>query len=631
MNESRTDFSYQGVYHVIGPPGTGKTTFLRRQVQAVVERYSGTWAKHQYPTPVLVCSLTKAAASEVAGRNLPIPKRCVGTLHSHCFRAMDNPRVVGAGDIEVWNETSSFPISPAVFGNADDAKWDAKAEGLVGSDSGDRLIAALDLERHRMTAESTWPRELREFHEAWTEFKAERDCYDFTDLIAVALQLVPEPPGNPAVIMVDEAQDLSKLEYELVTGWSKHAQATIIVGDPWQSLYTWRGADPTIFHRDRVPDSHRRILSQSYRVPKAVVDVAAAWMKDHLHDYEPIEYKPRSQPIVDESDVPGVVETRRATIHDPEELIAEAMAHVDEGRSVMFQAACGYMLNTLIAHLRAQHIPYANPWRLHRADWNPLRTTARGVSITRRLKCLLRACHDAEEPAEWTWKDVKLWASVMKVKDTLKRGAKHHLERLGTPPDDRDTNGEAEGSGTHERNPMLIAFGDSSDRVPTVGELAQIFHDDAMETVAGIVNGDALSAEAAKWWYGRLLAAPKRSAGYGVGVVERRGSEAIMDTPRIYVGTIHSFKGAEADVVYVFPDLSRAGAKQWQAGKGDDRDSVVRLFYVAMTRARERLHVCSPSSNMTSPLRSEVDRCIKAAKRELARVSQEEPGQENQA
>lgn len=61
------------------------------------------------------------------------------------------------------------------------------------------------------------------------------------------------------------------------------------------------------------------------------------------------------------------------------------------------------------------------------------------------------------------------------------------------------------------------------------------------------------------------------------------------------MGTIHSVKGGEADVVVLFPDLSAAGMRQW-VGPWEGRDAVIRCFYVGMTRARETLVICQPGS-----------------------------------
>ena len=82
--------------------------------------------------------------------------------------------------------------------------------------------------------------------------------------------------------------------------------------------------------------------------------------------------------------------------------------------------------------------------------------------------------------------------------------------------------------------------------------------------------------------------------------MELLGIDALRNTPQIILGTIHSFTGAEADIVYLFPDISPAGGKEWVGG-GEGRDAIVRMFYVGMTRAREQLVWCQPSSSFTVP------------------------------
>jgi superfamily I DNA/RNA helicase len=72
---------------------------------------------------------------------------------------------------------------------------------------------------------------------------------------------------------------------------------------------------------------------------------------------------------------------------------------------------------------------------------------------------------------------------------------------------------------------------------------------------------------------------------------------ALEESPRVIVGTIHSVKGGEADVVFLFPDLSPAGDSAYQL-YGPQRDAVIRLFYVGMTRARQTLYICQRESSM---------------------------------
>ena len=74
--------------------------------------------------------------------------------------------------------------------------------------------------------------------------------------------------------------------------------------------------------------------------------------------------------------------------------------------------------------------------------------------------------------------------------------------------------------------------------------------------------------------------------------------KALEENPRIVIGTIHSFKGAEAHSVILFPDVSwQADAEIQQSQQG--REAAYRLFYVGMTRAYENLFLTGPA--MKSP------------------------------
>jgi len=83
---------------------------------------------------------------------------------------------------------------------------------------------------------------------------------------------------------------------------------------------------------------------------------------------------------------------------------------------------------------------------------------------------------------------------------------------------------------------------------------------------------------------------------YAIRIFEKK-PEALVEPPRLIVGTIHSVKGGEADDVWMFPDLSSAGMQEW-LGNDEQRDSVIRQFYVGMTRARENLTICAPASRL---------------------------------
>jgi len=613
---------------LVHPVSTGKTTFLGKQVRSVIDKFSGGVMGAMYPNPVLICSLTRAAAAEVAGRDLPLPKTAIGTLHSHCFRALRLPQIIGPAEIELWNSTSPYPLGASDFvdnsGDSEETSLDRRADVNIVTD-GDAYLQRIEILRHRMIPEDEWDSELRDFYSDWRTFKRERNVVDFTDLIENAIQQVPIAPGTPAVIMVDEAQDLSALEYSLIKIWSESARATIVVGDPWQSLYTWRGSDPGLFSDPSVPADHRRVLSQSYRVPANILKVALAWVKDHLSTYEPIEYAARKEPIADDDDIAGEMGWREGNINETDELIEEALAMIETGRSVMFQASCSYMLSGLVANLRNKNIPFCNPWRKWRRDWNPFVVASNGATAISRLLSFVRPCEGHPHRGGWTVKDAILFVAPMAVTGLLRRGAKKRIEGL----DDKDESTLTYGLGATEGQVLLpmteeanIYESDDRDETTTqplskqereselIGEedLEDWFEPSVLPDIVAIWSGKWSAKDAALWWQKHLLASPKKIAEYPVGVLVNHGIDSLTYSPRIFVGTIHSFKGAEANTTYIFPDLSGAGTRQWEAGSGLLRDEVVRLFYVAMTRAKEKAFICRWSSSNCCPIRRYVQK-----------------------
>ncbi|MFA6432931.1 MAG: ATP-binding domain-containing protein, partial [Candidatus Paceibacterota bacterium] len=95
------------------------------------------------------------------------------------------------------------------------------------------------------------------------------------------------------------------------------------------------------------------------------------------------------------------------------------------------------------------------------------------------------------------------------------------------------------------------------------------------------------------WFMGHVLESKLSAYEYGATIAKSNPSMLETD-PSIIVGTIHSVKGGEAATVAVLPDLSIQGHMQWNR-RGSERDSVRRLFYVGITRAKNKLILCEPS------------------------------------
>lgn len=535
---------------VLGPPGTGKTTFLQRQAILAIEKYGR--------RGVMISSLTRAAAEEIASRDTGIAPDRIGTLHAHAYRVLDRPTIAEAPEgLKAWNAyVSSNGLSGALKmdpgSGESDLEWkpaEARMRG-IGLASGESLLQEVGIYRARMTPRELWSPMVSEFSDLWTAFKTENRVLDFTDLIDVALREVDLPPGEPDVMMVDEAQDLSRLEFELVRKWSATCEQTVTVGDPDQCLYGWRGTDPKSMTDHEF--ASKSTLSRSYRVPAAVHAYSLSWV-ERVDGREPIEYSPRLVDPEDESKGEAQGELVRVghTWRRPEGLISLALADVEAGMTVMVLATCGYMLDPLVGQLKDRGVPFHNPFRPKHGGWNPMRGA-------RRLLTYLspdRETH-GDDAHEWTWHEVYVWLSPMKAQGVLVRGAKTRVEKRAS---------------------------DDPDLQVGVDELADLFVSPTMFHRCLMLD--------VPWWQQSLLGKDMRIQRYPARIYGDRGGAALKESPRICVGTIHSVKGGQADSVYVFPDLSRAGWEDsWE--RRSRRAPTYRLFYVGFTRAREKLTLC---------------------------------------
>ena len=221
-------------------------------------------------------------------------------------------------------------------------------------------------------------------------------------------------------------------------------------------------------------------------------------------------------------------------------------ADVTAGKTVMLLTTTEYMLRPLVAALREQSLVFYNPYKVKASAWNPLRRRQRVLSFlapsrfgTVRLEDVLGWCGSVTS---------KVWG--------IKR------DDIGMLPTGAD--------GTVD-----------------LGVLADVLRAEALDA---LLTGDL------HWLASNVL--KKRGMEYPMQIASKRGSEELEKDPQIIVGTIHSVKGGEADSVYVFPELSRSGWSSFMDGS----PSAYRLFYVALTRARETLTVMESARRRVVPV-----------------------------
>lgn len=255
---------------VLGPPGTGKTSTLLGYVEDALTRGVP-------PADIGYVSFTTRAADEAVRRACekfslkPADLPNFRTLHSICFRRLQ----LGRGDVLEGAKLGEFAKHVGVRISGRGLSEDGT---MTGYDSGDRMLFMDNLARVRGVPlrrlydqdddRLAWA-EVERFSRALVEFKAARGLMDFTDMLQEFLRSGVRL--HLRELYVDEAQDLSKLQWLVVDRLAEGCQRAAVAGDDDQAIYRWAGADV-----DHLIDMHGevRVLGQSWRVPPAVQRVA---------------------------------------------------------------------------------------------------------------------------------------------------------------------------------------------------------------------------------------------------------------------------------------------------------------------------------------------------------------------
>ncbi len=522
---------------------TGKTTEIGRWAARAATRYG-----HDR---VLVCSLTKAGAKQ-ASRDVALPYSQLGTVHGFASRALGSPTIAEA-KVKEWNEAYPTYALSAHSATADDS-YGSKDGETYGDD------AKLQASWYRTMGIPTtqWPESVVGFYEKWTDWKKQCGYLDFTDLIEVAYTDCDKAPGDPAVILCDEAQDTGGLEMKLLMKWGEKAEHLVLAGDSQQAIFGWRGSDALLLQRLwQTHDPSRQPLQQSYRLSRAVYAKAYRWAQ-RFEQTIPIAFVPR--------DVEGSVQRLSSSFKkfsqgEIERLVEQ---YTKDDNTLMFQTTCGYMLHAVITRLRDAGIPFWNPSRPNHGKWNPL-PKGRSGSLTVIDRVLAFTRPDSliwnEQARFWSVRDIKAWVAGLPVENILARGKRKEIESLSDKATDEDI----------------------ADMIPSWF---------TPEALAHIVPKPDVS-----WYMEHMSKGSDVLREYVLKIIDRRGVAALRQRPQVICGTVHSLKGAEASTVVMCPDISTQ-AYDAMRQSADVAEEMRRVFYVGITRARDGLLLCSPGSKL---------------------------------
>ena len=281
----------EAVTHTHGPllvlagAGTGKTRVLTFRIAYLLNR------KMAYPHEILAITFTNKAANEMKERVEKLITRSardiwISTFHSFALRILRNDieKLGFSRDFTVYDEEDQLQVIKECLKelNIDDKRFAPKAIAYHISSAKDKLISP---RQYRDDADDLFKEKVAIIYNMYQEKLNKNNALDFDDLLYYAVRLFENYPRvleyyqrRFKYILVDEYQDTSHAQYRLVNLLAQKHRNLCVVGDPDQSIYSWRGADITNilnFERD-YPEAKVVILKENYRSTQKILDAANA-------------------------------------------------------------------------------------------------------------------------------------------------------------------------------------------------------------------------------------------------------------------------------------------------------------------------------------------------------------------
>jgi len=270
---------------ILAGPGSGKTRVITHRIAYLVRE------RRVPPWRILAVTFTNKAAREMRERAAALlgedaASLSLGTFHSMCARWL---RVDGAAagvspDFVIYDDGDQVALVKRLLADlrVDPKRFPPRA-----------ILSTISRAKSEMLTPEAFSGRVKDYfgevvartYTAYQQALSAADAVDFDDLLGHALRLFRESPavlekyaGRYLYVLVDEFQDTDPVQYQLVSMLaSKHGNIAV-VGDPDQSIYAWRSADPRnleYFERD-FPGCTTCLLEQNYRSTRPILGAAAA-------------------------------------------------------------------------------------------------------------------------------------------------------------------------------------------------------------------------------------------------------------------------------------------------------------------------------------------------------------------
>ena len=569
---------------VLAGPGSGKTLVITERTRHLITEYGIN------PANILVITFTRAAATEMKERFLRLmggksSAVTFGTFHAVFFMILKHAYHYQAENIIREEQRVSCMreiIKRHRLEYEDESEFIAALLGEIG------LVknSGISLDHYYSTncGEEVFRRVYSEYH----EYLYAHHLIDFEDMLLYTWELFKERKDILAAwqkkypyILIDEFQDINQIQFEVVRLLAGEQRNLFVVGDDDQSIYRFRGAKPEImlrFERE-IPGTKTVLLDTNYRSQANIVEDALNLIG---HNKERFQKRIRAA-------LPAETGVEYAVFEDQRKenlrIFRDICDAVERGKSYRDFAVL-FRTNTQPRLLMEQMMEYNIPFRTRdripnlyehwiARDIFAYIRIAQGsrerrdfLQIMNRPKRYLgRECLDSEV-ISWeellTWYDDKPWVCerIEKLEKDLKMCG--HLSPSGALHYIRNIIGYEE---------YLKEYADYKGRKPE--DFFGIL-DELKELASGFKTLEE--------WENHIASIRAE--------LLKQAKEREMSSDGVILSTMHSSKGLEYRIVFII-DANEGITPHKRVLFEEDMEEERRLFYVAMTRAKELLYIFS--------------------------------------
>jgi len=270
---------------VLAGPGTGKTEVLTHRIAYLITHMN------EQPKEILAVTFSRKATNEMAERlkefkGLEEAQPRVSTLHAESLRILDG--LGRSRKFLVADDEATLLMRDA----SEDLGLDIGARERKELEKKVKLLKANNKIPDEIFEGSSQDRVLKAFYDRYEQLLAFNRAIDLDGLILKVVRILSCDDSSsgsyqlqPRHLLVDEYQDINQVMYNLIQILARNIETLFVVGDDDQSIYSWRGADPTIirnFHQD-FQSAQIQILEKSHRCPEHILKGAQAIVSKDLN------------------------------------------------------------------------------------------------------------------------------------------------------------------------------------------------------------------------------------------------------------------------------------------------------------------------------------------------------------